>query len=131
MSKPLSDRTKQMILDREAGMTCMAIAEKHGVSYQRVQAVVGKYNPAYFQRIQESACIYPNLRRWMNDNKVGKRELLRRMGMEAYPRACQDLSIVMAGRKSPRKAYIDRMLQATGLTYEEMFYTEVQNGEET
>lgn len=126
MSKPVSDRTKQMILDREAGMTCREIAEKCGVSHQRVQAVVGKYSPAHFQYITERGCIYPNLRTWMNTNKVSRSELVRRMGLEAYPNNIVNLSSVIVGKTSPRKAYIDRMLQATGMTYETLFYTEKQ-----
>lgn len=126
MSKPVSDRTKQMVMDREAGMTCRAIAEKHGVSWQRVQAVVGKYSPAHFQYVTEAGCIYPNLRRWMNDNKVSRSELVRQMGLEAYPKNIVNLSSVIVGKTSPRKAYIDRMLRATGMTYETLFYTEKQ-----
>ena len=128
MSKGKSERTMQMKQDREAGMTCRAIAEKHGVSYQQVQCVVGQYSPGHFRPITECGCIYPFLRRWMNNNKVGKRELLRRMGLEAYPKNSTYLYNVMTGRRSPRKTYIDLMLQATGMTYEELFYTEVQDG---
>ena len=126
MSRLVSDRTMQMTLDREAGMTCREIAEKYGVSYQRVQAVVGKYSPPHFQYITERGCIYPNLRTWMNTNKVSRSELVRRMGLEAYPNNIVNLSSVIVGRTSPRKAYIDRMLQATGMTYETLFYTEKQ-----
>lgn len=128
MSKGKSERTMQMKQDREAGMTCREIAEKYGVSHQWVHSVVGRYSPERFRYVKEQACVYPNLRNWMNANKVGKREMLRRMGLEAYPKNSTYLYTVMTGRRSPRKTYIDRMLQVTGMTYEELFYTEVQDG---
>lgn len=126
--RQVSERIKQMVLDREAGMTCKAIAEKYGVSHQRVQAVTSRYHPSYFRHVTETGCIYPNLRRWMNDNKIGKTELLRRMGLEVHPQNCTNLSNVMRGKSSPKKPYIDRLLRATGFTYENLFYTEGGNG---
>lgn len=126
MSKPVSDRTKQMVMDREAGMKIKDIAAKHGVSFQRVQSVVGRYSPTHFQYVETSGCIYPNLRRWMNDNKVSRSELLRRMGFEAYPENSRRLLAFMTGKYTVRKPYIDRLLRATGMTYETLFYTEKQ-----
>ena len=128
MSKPIGERTMQIILDSESGMTCRAIAEKHGVSHQRVQSVVGKYSPAHFRYLTESGCIYPNLRRWMNSNKVSRAEFLRRMGLEAYPENKRRLNAVMTGNYDVRRSFVDRMLRVTGMTYEEMFCLEVQDG---
>jgi hypothetical protein len=34
----------------------------------------------------------------------------------------------MRGDAQPRKPYIDKMLAVTGMTYEELFYTEVDDG---
>lgn len=111
----------QMVDDRDAGMTYKQIAEKHGVSTQYVAQVVGKYNPSYFKVITETGCVYVNLRKWMNENKVSKSELLRRMYIEPHPENLERLRNVMRGVSNPRKDYIDRMIEATGMTYKKLF----------
>lgn len=111
----------QMVDDRDAGMTYKQIAEKHGVSTQYVGTVVGKYNPSYFKVVTEKGCIYPNLRKWMNDNKISASELVRRMYLEPLPENINRLRNVMRGGGNPRKDYIDRMIAATGMTYQKLF----------
>ena len=64
---------------REHGFKYHEIAEIVGVSRQYVASVCGKGDPAYFRTVGEQ-CVYPNIRNWMNENKVTRRELLRRMG---------------------------------------------------
>ena len=128
MSHPISNRTVQIIALREQGMTYQQIADKVGVSKQYIAQICGKRNPRHFRVITEEGCIYPNLRAWMNDNKVSRRELLRRMGRLAWPVNSQMLSRYLRGEDSPRKEVIDAMLKATGLTYEFMFATETDSG---
>ena len=117
-------RKAQIQEDRKNNMTYRQIAEKHGVSKQYVGQICSQFNPKYFKVVQEDGCIYPNLRRWMNENKVSRYELLRRMGMFAAGMNCDVLRGIMRGEKSPRKEWIDKMLEATGMTYEELFRLE-------
>ena len=93
------------------------------MSPQYVSAVCASYNPARFQYVDEN-CVYPNLRKWLNDNKISRNELLRRMGITVHPNNSGRLSSYMRGQCDPKKDYIDLMLKATGMTYEKLFYRE-------
>lgn len=117
---------EQMKAMREQGLKYREIAEACGVSKQYVATVCGKYSPAHFVPIGEE-CIYPNLRKWMNENKVTRVEFLRRMGYTPHNQNYYQFNRCIWGQKYPRKNYIDKMLQVTGLTYEELF-AEVEDG---
>jgi hypothetical protein len=121
----LIELTKKYLEARDSGLTYAEIAEKFGVSKQRVHQVCGKHQPSKFQFISEAGCIYPNWRKWMNENKVSKMELARRMGYEAAPNAAATrMRQYMMGGGGMRKPYIDKLLEATGLPYEVLFYRE-------
>lgn len=124
MARIVSEKTLQMIADREAGMTIADVARKHNVSRQAAQQVCAKYAPMLFVQITPAKCVYPIWRKWMNDNKVCKSELLRRMGNLPLPAASYRLSVWMRGEGYPQKETIDKLLAATGLTYEQLFYRE-------
>ena len=116
---------------REAGETYDAIAKRFGVSRQAVwYSLNGKRKP--WQDITLAECIYPNLRGWMNDNRVSVPELAKRVTGDRDGRASVHKWI--AGYTNPNKKNIDKLLSVTGLTYEEMFaeeqniVREVENG---
>lgn len=118
-------KKQQMMADRDSGMTYQQIADKYGVSKQYVGIVCGKANTKAFQVIKEDGCIYPNLRNWMNKNKVSRGELIRMMGATyAHQTFTMKLSGYMRGESEPKKGYIDNLLRVTGMTYEELFYRE-------
>lgn len=110
-----------MIADRDAGMTYQAIADKHGVSHQYVSQVCGRYSPKGYRPVTETGCVYPNWRRWMNENKISRNELLRRMGLAIVIENSERLRRYMRGEGYPRKDYIDRLLAVTGMSYECLF----------
>lgn len=120
-------RRMKMLMLREQGLTYREIAEKLGVSNQYVSMVCGKFEPAHFQYIGDN-CVYPNLRNWMNEHKVSRREFLRRMGLTGNNGNYERFASYMRGESHPRKQYIDKMLAVTGLTYEKLFYREGNNG---
>ena len=122
--RQISEKSLQMIADREMGMTLPAIAKKYGVSRQRVQQVCAKYVPNMFIPITPEKCVYPILRKWMNENRVSKYELIRRMGNFSHPSLSIQMSRWMRGEGYPLKQTIDKILAATGLTYEQLFYRE-------
>ena len=117
-------RAEMYIREREAGLTCVEIAKKYGVSHQTVYQATGKYNPDYFRPMTAQPGVYPNLLKWMNENRVNRTELLRRMGKLGVPAELDILRRWLNGKTHPRKRDIDRMLRATGLTYEQMFAEE-------
>jgi transcriptional regulator with XRE-family HTH domain len=115
------NKKEEMRAMRSQGMVYREIAEKFGVSRQYVAAVCGGRDPACFRPIG-SSCVYENLRNWMNDHKVSRNEFVRRMGLEKHTRNCARFNCIMRGELQPRKDYIDRMLDVTGMPYEKLFY---------
>lgn len=113
---------EQCIALHENGVRHSEIARIVGVSRRRVSQICGKYAPGHFHTITEKECVYPNWRKWMNDNKIGRAEMIRRMGHEPHPEYHSRLCNWMRGNCYPLKQSIDLLLEATGLTYEQLFY---------
>jgi transcriptional regulator with XRE-family HTH domain len=110
--------------ERANGLTAAQIAAKYGVSRQAVCSAVGRYDPFAFTYIEKHQCVYPIWRKWMNSNKVSRAELCRRMGISGASENILRISAYMRGTNYPTKRVIDRLLEATGLTYEELFCEE-------
>jgi hypothetical protein len=113
---------EQCIALHKNGVRHAEIARIVGVSRQRVSQICGKYTPGHFCTITEKECVYPLWRKWMNDNKVSRTEMIRRMGCEPHPEYLSRLHNWMRGNCYPLKQSIDLLLAATGLTYEQLFY---------
>ena len=113
---------EQCIQLSEQGLSQTEIAKIVGVSKQRVAHIIGKYCPGHFVKLTKVQNVYPNWRNWMNENRVTRREFVRRMGWKAEPSNTRLLSIWMSGKKYPQKKSIDLILKVTGLTYEQLFY---------
>ena len=113
---------KEMKALRKQGYTYDQIARISSVSRARVFSLIGKGNPAYMQTITEKECIYPNLRQWMNANKISRMELTRQMqdGV-AVPYFSTRLGRILRGEQEPRKSEIDKLLSITQMTYEQLF----------
>lgn len=120
-------KRKQMQMLRDQGLRYREIAEQFGCTIQYVAIVCGKSNPSHFVPVG-SSCAYPNLREWMNKNKVSRNEFIRRMGLTIAPNNLDRFGAYIRGEAYPRKNYIDKMLEVTGLTYEELFKTEDEDG---
>lgn len=116
-----SERKEQMRQLRKQGLKHKEIAERFGVSTQYVSHVCGECYPFRFVPVGKE-CIYPNLRKWMNENEVSRSEFLRRMGIEVHTKNLEKLGHYIRGETYPKKPYIDKMLKVTGLTYEVLFY---------
>lgn len=127
MGKAGQTRGAMYKADRAKGMTYRQIAEKYGVSTQRVQQVCCKHYPYRFRVITDK-CVYPNLRDWMNRNRISRNELLRRMGESVHPEKIARLSDCMNGKYEPRKSMIDKLIKATGMSYEVLFAREEDHG---
>lgn len=107
--------------DRMSGMTHAEIAKKYGVSHQAVQQACARYTPGHFRAVSEDGCVYPILRRWLNENLISVSELCRRMDLLPLPGTRARICEYLRGKRYPTKKTIDQLLAATGLTYEQMF----------
>ena len=106
------------------GYTVKEIAEKLGVSKTRIYQITYSKLLKSFKEITPEMNIYPNWRKWMNQNSCSVRMLVEVMGMDASSTNYNNVYGWMRGRCYPTKKNIDRILEATGLTYEQLFYQE-------
>lgn len=103
------------------GSTYREVGEHFGLSRQRIHTLFPSSSRRARRKAGEYNYIYPNVNKFMKDNKN-----LSLMQM------CRDVKIspnhlhrIFYGEVSPSKNVIDRLLNYTGMTYEEMFYKEV------
>lgn len=107
--------------EREKGLTYQQIADKYGVSKQMVHQACGKYTPHLYRPWTEERCIYVNLRRWLEENKITMSELLRRLGKENLASSHTLVNLYLKGKRYPTKKTIDKFIEVTGLSYEELW----------
>lgn len=107
--------------EREKGLTYAEIARKYGISQQAVCQACGKFSQGHFKPYTEEEVVYPNLRRWLNENRMTRSEFIRRLDRVIGGHAHDALSRWFRGVNDPQKKTIDKMLEITGLTYEELF----------
>lgn len=107
----------------ESGMTYQAIADEFGITQQRVHQIIGGRNVALFNYVTKDRCIFEGLRNWMNKNEVCVAELTRRIYHNGLPANRERVREKLMGNKATIE-FVDRILDITGLTYEEAFKRE-------
>lgn len=112
-------RRNEILHLRFKGQTYQQIAEQYGVSRQRIAQIVGK--PGRNRGFSEEECIYPGLRKWLNDRRMTKNELCRRLGYKSLGCSVIRLSSRLNGQTELRKQDIDGFIRLTGLSYEVLF----------
>jgi len=107
---------------RAEGMTYKQIAAAYGCSYQNVAQMMAKYEAEQFRPLSKERCIYDGLRNWLNTNKIGNSEIIRRRyGQYTSGNAAAKLRGQLRGERPLKKDDIDFFRELTGLTYEELF----------
>ena len=110
---------------RDEGYNYTQIAEAAGVSKQRIfQLIGGEQRNRTPKPLTETECVYPNLRKWMNENHVSRGELTRRLyNGTTPPRACERVNKFLNGTVNHiiNRQFLDSILKITGLTYEQLF----------
>lgn len=119
--KPAKQNKHEKYLeDRKLGMTYREIAEKYGVTFQAVQYACTRDGDGSFRYVQPDEVVYPNLLRWLNENKVTKSELARRLGVKPG----KQITRWLKGETSPSRKTINKFIAVTGMSYERLFATE-------
>ena len=116
------ERNQKMEECRLKGMTYEEISAKFGLSKQRVYQIIGG-NKKRTVSVKEHQCIYPRLRKWLNENNMCVNSLTRKIYGSVEPRNRQIIARLLEGGDS-RKSTVEKVLNATGLTYEQAFYRE-------
>ena len=112
----LIERSAEIKRAHESGRTLRELADEYGLTYQRIQQITSeKPQP----RKQHQHYIYPNIRAWLFENGCTVKELAELCGVST---AC--LSQFLRGNTRSSKYLIDRLLDVTGMKYEEAFYKE-------
>lgn len=76
-------------------------------------------------RAYRKGYIYPNLVKWMQDNRLNSVQAGQKLGLShGY------LNQILSGKCAPGKACIDKILAGTGMTYEVAFATAEREGGE-
>lgn len=109
---------------REEGVSATEVAQRLGISRSRVYQVFPGKKRKGFRTIRPEQNIYPMWRNWMNENSVSVMMLVQLMGLDLSSTTYKSLYGWMTGRCYPTKKNIDRLLETTGLTYEQLFSLE-------
>lgn len=125
----MHERYEEMIALREQGLSYAEIGKRFHYSKQRVYQIIGGADIRYFKPITEKQCVYVGIRNWMNENKVNRTQLIRKIWGYTEPELHHRLNLTLRGCDC-RKNMIDKLLSATGLTYEEAFMREDETNAE-
>lgn len=120
-------KTDMYIADRNSGMTYQEIADKYGVSRQCISQACARECKAKFR--YNNSCVYPALKEWINENQVTTAELLRQLDMVRHQNNYDRIHKLLTGKQELKKFHIDKLLEMTGMTYEELFRGE-EHGQE-
>lgn len=124
MKKVTEERTRQMIGMRKKGSTYEDIGKAFNISKQRVYSLIGDQVKNRFKEITSESCVYPNLRKWMNDNRITRAKLCEMLYGNRHPVNRNYISSFLKGNtQRVTRETIDKYLMVTGLTYEELFET--------
>lgn len=124
MEKHAIKVTKNLIYamqHRLDGETLQEIGDALGVTRARVDQML---KPFHFAETHRLACIYPNIRRYIEVNRITVSEFMLRCGF-----APTNATKILTGRNLSVKT-IARILAATGMTFDEAFATEATEADD-
>lgn len=99
----------------ENGSTFQEVANELGYSKQYIHMMFGEMFKG--RRVtMERYCIYPNIFSYMKKNRLTRAEFAKKIGVSTA-----QMYGVLKGERKTTKHFIDRILEITGMTYEEAF----------
>lgn len=118
------ERRDKMVAMRQEGKTLQQIADEFGVTRQLVYNIVGgSTDRAHCYYVTEDQCIYPNIRKYINDRGISVTGFTRMVYGTYSTKMYTTLRRVLLGSNCT-KYIIDKILQTTGLPYEVAFSEE-------
>lgn len=115
---------KEQVLElTDQGYTFSEIGRRCGCTRQYVTQILKRSNVSIsdFRKLSEDNCVYPNILKWWNENRMTYPKFLSSMDMVYHQNNITRLKKYLRGDGNPRKEYIDKMIAATGMPYEELF----------
>lgn len=107
---------------RAQGMTYQQIADRYGCSYQNIAQALAGSMCSRFRPISQERVVFDGLRGWMNENRCGTMELLKRVhGKYVNGSTGSAFREKLRGNTEFKKSDIDAIIRVTGRTYEELF----------
>lgn len=125
-----AEKRAEIIAGYEAGeKNAKRLAEIYGVTYTQAKSIIERY--AREKNVEQGmVALYPNIEKWRIENGMSHSALARVCGVcptnmtnIIYGRGCDN-------SRGPTKMVIDRILEVTGLTYEEAFRRDIRRIEE-
>ena len=105
---------------REQCMTYQQIANEIGCSIPYVYSVLGKGNNG-FKVFTKERCIYVNIRNWLNEHQVSLNGFIELIGLMVSEQTRQKYRKMLNGSIDFCKFEIDKVLEFTGMSYDEAF----------
>lgn len=122
------ERKNVMINLKREGKSYRQIAKIFNISAQRVFQILGETNEKYFRPISNKQIKYTGLRNWMNKNKISFTGLVREIYGHYHPEHYRRLGPYFRDTSPIKIDLIKKILEITGLTFEECFMKEDENG---
>lgn len=110
----------KMFSMRLDGASLQEIGDEFGVTREYIRQIIQEPERRARPRGELCGCIYPNIKAWAIRNRHPYSHIARLCGYSNTTVVWNALT----GRSNPTKKVIDKILDATGMTYEEAFATE-------
>lgn len=127
MTQENKDRLLEMIKMRIDGCTYQEIADKFGITRQCVHQSIANFTRKEdcVRKSPIDRCIYPNLSKWMYENKINLVRLNKIIGRSLTN--TKRTSQKMRGESEFKISEIKSILKESGKTFEYMFCTEKED----
>lgn len=101
---------------RLEGASLQSIADTFGVTRERIHQILPGEGKSWRDDAVLSRCAYPGIAQWLFDNRINYAKFA---GLTGFAQAT--ISRWMNGTHKLSKSAIDKILEVTGMTYEQAF----------
>ena len=119
------ERAMDMFKMRLEGATYQEIADKYGITKQRVEGILKMREPSKKHSNKKyEKCIYKGLREWLQQNNYKLNDLQNLISKNKQSQAGNSLRMKLCGEREFRLSDINKIINLTGMTFEELFMQE-------